>query len=94
MSEPSDSDVRQLAETLYEKCLQAPSGYLFTVKELQDLMTGRKSNEVVQRILNELLRTRKFQAMTKPGGIPVFKAIPVETLEKYVIFRRPACTRF
>lgn len=75
------STIQELAGTVYEQCLQAPTGYLFSVQELHDLTPGRYNMEVTQRILNELLGKRQLQALTQ-GGAPVFKAISRETLEK------------
>lgn len=75
------STIKELADAVYENCLQAPSGYLFSVQELHDLTPGRYNMEVIQRIINELLGKRQIQALTQAGQ-PVFKAISRETLEK------------
>lgn len=78
------STIQELADSVYERCLQAPTGYLFSVQELHDLTPGRYNMEVTQRILNELLGKRQLQALTQ-GGQPVFRAISQDVLEKYVL---------
>lgn len=75
------STVQDFASKVYEQCLQAPTGQLFTVTELQDLIPGKGNLEVTNRVLNELLRTRQLQPLTQ-GGQSVFKAISKDVIEK------------
>jgi DNA-directed RNA polymerase III subunit RPC6 len=77
--------IQEFAAQVYDRCLQAPTGYLFSVQELSEMTPGKSNLEVTNRVLNELLRTRQLQPLTQ-GGQPVFKAIPKDVIEKYLSF--------
>ncbi|KAI5785945.1 RNA polymerase Rpc34 [Geopyxis carbonaria] len=81
MSSVSHTAIQEMALAVYSQCLQAPTGYLFSVQELQDMTPGRSNVEVTNRILNELLRSRQLAPLTQ-GGQPVFKALSKDILEK------------
>jgi hypothetical protein len=82
-SQVPHSTIQEFSAKVYEKCLQAPTGYLFSVQELSEMTPGKVNIEVTNRVLNELLRTRQLQALTQ-GGQHVFKAISKDVLEKSV----------
>ena len=77
------STIQAFAEKVYEQCLQAPSDYLFSVDELQELTPGKNNLDITSKVINELLRTRQLQTLTQ-GGASVFKAVPKEVIEKFV----------
>lgn len=80
-SEIPQSTIQQLAADVYEQCLQAPSAYLFSVHEIQEMTPGKTNIEVTSRVLNELLRMRQLQAMMQ-GTENVFKVVPRDVIEK------------
>jgi hypothetical protein len=74
--------IESMAKAVYEQCLQAPSGYLFSVAEIQGLVPGKNNLELTQRVINELLQTRSLSALTQ-GSQTVFRAVPTDYAEKY-----------
>jgi len=80
-TQPSQSSIDAMAKAVYEQCLQAPSDYLFSVSELQDLVPGKNNLELTQKILNELLRTRSLSALTR-GSQTVFRSVPKDFADK------------
>ncbi|PWW75639.1 RNA polymerase Rpc34 [Tuber magnatum] len=80
-AQPSQSSIDAMARAVYEQCLQAPSDYLFSVSELQDLVPGKNNLELTQKVLNELLRTRSLSALTR-GSQTVFRSVPKDFAEK------------
>jgi DNA-directed RNA polymerase III subunit RPC6 len=75
------STIQEFAERVYEQCLQAPSDYLFSVDELQEMTPGKTNLEVASRVINELLVRRQLQTLTQ-GGASVFRAVPKDVIEK------------
>ena len=83
-AQPVQAVIESLAKAVYEQCLQAPSGYLFSIAELQDLVPGKNNLELTQKVVNELLRARSLSALTQ-GSQTVFRAVPTEYAEKYAV---------
>lgn len=83
MAQLPQAVVDSLAATVYEACLKAPSDQLFSIAELQNMVPGKPNIEAIQRVLNELLRTRSLSALTQ-GNQTVFKAAPKDYADKYV----------
>ncbi|KAI5816618.1 RNA polymerase Rpc34 [Pyronema omphalodes] len=81
MAEVPHATIQEFASDVYEQCLQAPSGYLFTIQELTDMTPGKANIEVTSKVLNELLRDRRIQAMTQ-GTQNVFRVVSKEMIEK------------
>ncbi|KAH8153784.1 uncharacterized protein LAJ45_01551 [Morchella importuna] len=75
------STIDTLAASVYEQCLQAPTGFLFSISQLQEMVPGKSNLEVTQHVLNELLRTRSLSAMTQ-GNQTLFKAAARDYADK------------
>lgn len=81
MAQVSEATVDKLAASLYEECLKAPSGQLWSIAELQKMVPGKNPIELTQRILNELLQAKSFNVLMQ-GKQTLFKAIPRDIVDK------------
>ncbi|KAL7275086.1 34-kDa subunit of RNA polymerase III (C) [Rhizina undulata] len=73
--------IENIAASVYEQCLQAPSDYLFSIPELQQMVPGKNNAEVTTQVINELLSSRSFTAL-KQGNHTVFRVLAKDFADK------------